>query len=91
MWRAIRAKLFAQKGEVAMAEQLARDSVALAAASDFYLAHADALMDLAEVLKIRERQAEAAVSITEAITLYEQKGNDLAAARAREQLAALPP
>jgi DNA-binding SARP family transcriptional activator len=89
MWRAIRAKLFAQKGEVAMAERLARESVALAGASDFYLAHADALMDLAEVLTLRERRGEAARSVSEAIALYEQKGNGLAAARARERLAGL--
>ena len=77
------------KDDLATAEQLARESVALAGASDFYLAHADALMDLAEVLAIRERPVEAAQCVSEAITLYERKGNGLAATGARERLAGL--
>jgi hypothetical protein len=39
-------------------------------------------MDLAEVMRLAERPAEAAASIAEALALYEAKGNLLASRRA---------
>ena len=53
IWRSIRAKTLARKGEHQAAEQLAREAVAFAEKSDFLLAHADALTDLAEVLELQ--------------------------------------
>jgi hypothetical protein len=57
--------------------------VAFAETSDFLLAHADALADLADVLELAGRSDEAARAIEDAIDVYERKGNLLAANRAR--------
>ena len=65
---------------------LAHEAVVLAQESDFLPAHADALADLAEVLRLAGREDEARAALEEAIVLYEQKGNLLASAAARASL-----
>jgi ATP/maltotriose-dependent transcriptional regulator MalT len=75
LWRSIRAKVLAHKGEFEAAEELARVAVTIAAQSDLYPAHADALMDLAHVLELRGELQAAALSIEEAIHFYTLKGN----------------
>ena len=52
LWRSTRAKTLAQRGEFEAAEQLGTEALAIASTSDFHQAHADALMDLAEVLAL---------------------------------------
>ena len=86
LWRSTRAKTLARRGLLARAESLARESVLLAAASDFYPAHADALMDLAEILRLSGDTQAADAAAEEAIHFYELKGNVLAASRVRSQL-----
>jgi tetratricopeptide (TPR) repeat protein len=86
LWRSTRAKVIARSGEFDAAERLAREAVEFAAESDFYLAHADALMDLAEVLELRGESDAAAVAIQEAMRFYELKGNLAATERARALL-----
>jgi DNA-binding SARP family transcriptional activator/tetratricopeptide (TPR) repeat protein len=86
LWRSIRAKVMARRGDHEAAEQLAHEAVALAADSDFQPAHADALLDLAEVHFLRGRSIDAANAIEEAIHLYELKGNHLMADHARTLL-----
>jgi hypothetical protein len=85
-WRSVRAKLLARRGEVTEAETLARDAVALADETDFTVLRADAFMDLAEVLRTAERGTESTRFVTAALELYEQKGNVVAAGRARRIL-----
>ena len=87
-WRAVRAKLLARRGDLPEAEALARGAVVLASETDFLVLHADALMDLAEVLRVagREGEGEAAPVIRQALELYEQKGNVVGAERARSLL-----
>ena len=82
-WRAVRAKLLARRGEIEPAEALAREAVALASETDFLVLHADALMDLAEVLRVAGREDEATPVVEQALELYEQKGNVVGAERAR--------
>ena len=89
LWRAIRAKVYARRGRFDEAERLARESVALAESSDFLIAHADALADLAEVLELAGRIDEVARELEDAIKQYELKGNSLAAATCRDRLDAL--
>ncbi|MGZ4385114.1 MAG: ATP-binding protein, partial [Gaiellaceae bacterium] len=89
LWRSIRAKVLARRGELEAAERLAAEAVSLAADSDFYPAHADAHMDLGEVLELAGKRAAAATSVGEALRLYELKGNALMAARARARLETL--
>ena len=86
-WRAVQAKLLAKRGDAAAAEALAREAVALAGETDFLVLHADALMDLAEVLRLTDRDSEAAPFVEQALELYEQKGHVVGAERARALLA----
>ena len=88
IWRSVRAKVIARRGDLETAERLAREAVAMAESSDFVTAHAEARMDLAEVLRLAGRDDDAAHAVEEAISLYELKGNVLAAERARSLLEA---
>ena len=87
-WRAVRAKLLARRGQVAEAEAMAREAVVLADKTDFTVLRADAFMDLAEVLRTAERETESTRFVALALELYEQKGNVVAAGRARRILGA---
>jgi predicted ATPase/DNA-binding SARP family transcriptional activator len=82
-WRAVRAKLLARQGDPEPAEALAREAVAIAAETDFLVLRGDALMDLAEVLRPAGRETDAVPLVEQALELYEQKGNVVAAERAR--------
>jgi DNA-binding SARP family transcriptional activator len=75
LWRSTRAKVLARRGEHGAAEQLARDAVAFASKSDFTLARAEALMDLAEVLELASARDAALEPLRQAIILCEEKGN----------------
>ena len=86
--RARATKLLAHGGGVEAAERLGREAVAFAAASDFLDAHGDALVDLAEVLRLAGRPQEAASPLRHALRLYEQKGNVASASKARALLGA---
>jgi hypothetical protein len=82
-WRTARAKPLANAGREAEAETLAREALGLVRTTDFLAAHADTAMDLAEVLCLQDRRAEASRYVEEALALYDQKGCRVAAARAR--------
>jgi len=83
LWRSVRAKILAGRGEATEAERLARESVALADRTDAPNLRARVRMDLAEVLLHSKRRAEAAAELDEAVRLFEEKGNTAAAGRAR--------
>ena len=87
--RAIGAKLLARGGDLDRAESLGREAVALVSASDFLGFHGDVLLDLAEVLELADRSAEAATAAEEAVRLHERKGNVVSAGRARTRAAEL--
>jgi tetratricopeptide (TPR) repeat protein len=80
-WRRVRAKLLARRGDFEEAERLGREATAIASATDFLPLRADAVADLAVVLRLAGRPEEAAAATREAIRLYEWKGNIAAAAR----------
>ena len=88
MWRSTRAKILARRGLLAEAEQLAGEAIAHASNSDFLPAHAQALMDLSEILGLAGDLEASAAALEEAVRFYELKGNVLAAARARSRLEA---
>ena len=73
-WGPVRSKLMARAGDHAGAEALAREVVAIAAGTDEIFDHADALMDLADVLRIIGKAEEAAATAQEALALLEKKG-----------------
>ncbi|HEY6771632.1 MAG TPA: hypothetical protein VI035_04170, partial [Solirubrobacterales bacterium] len=84
MWRGTRAKLLARRGDTD-AERLARESVELWLETDCLNMQADALVDLAETLRLLQRPDESMDVAIEAVRLYESKGN-LASATAVEAL-----
>jgi tetratricopeptide (TPR) repeat protein len=75
LWRATRAPIIARAGDLEGAETLARQAVELVQRTEAPLLQADALAELAEVLKIAERPAEARAAIEQALALYRSKGN----------------
>jgi DNA-binding SARP family transcriptional activator len=82
--RGVPARLLARRGRLEEAEELAREGVALAGECEFLVLHADVLLDLAEVLDLAGRAEDAAAAATEAVSLYERKGN-VASARSAER------
>jgi class 3 adenylate cyclase/tetratricopeptide (TPR) repeat protein len=81
IWRGVKAKILAHEGRAEAAEALAREAVDLVQATDLLLWRGDAMLDLAEVLRLSSRMYhEAARS---ALSEYEQKGNAVGSARAR--------
>jgi DNA-binding SARP family transcriptional activator/class 3 adenylate cyclase len=86
IWRGVEAKILAREGKPEEGEALAREGVALIEETDLLSHHGDAMLDLAEVLRTRERMDESDRAISTAVGLYEQKGNVAAAARARALL-----
>jgi predicted ATPase len=89
LWRGVRAQVLARRELVEEAEKLAREAVMRAESTDFINHRADALLDLSQVLEASLRQSEAAVAVSEALRLYEAKGNIVAAATTRLRLAKL--
>ncbi|MBA3366892.1 MAG: hypothetical protein H0U03_14100 [Actinobacteria bacterium] len=87
LWRQVRGKLLARRGELQEGERLVREAVALAEETDMLNAHADALLDLAEVLALAGQDARA--ELDRALALYERKGNLVMAERTRSRLAEL--
>ena len=83
----VRAKALARRGELAEADRLAREAVAMLAASDYLDAHASAVADLGEVLHLAGKLQESAAVSAEAIRMYEEKGNIAVASARRAALA----
>ncbi len=83
--RQVRGKVLARRGELQEGERLGREAVALAEETDMLNAHADALIDLAEVLALAGQDARA--ELEQALALYERKGNLVTAERTRSRLA----
>ena len=83
--------LSARRGDVDTGEALARDAVDLALRTDRVDTQTDALMDLAEVLRLGGRGGEAVPIVADALRRYELKEVHPAAARARALLEELAP
>lgn len=78
-WRRIRAKLLAAAGEFAAAADLAREAVQRIARCTSPNLHADALVDLAAVLRDGGREEEATSALEDAVRLYALKENVVSA------------
>jgi tetratricopeptide (TPR) repeat protein len=83
LWRRGRARALARLGQTDEAIGLARDAVDLADQTDSLNLRGDALLDRADVLRVRAREDEAARDVDAALALYERKGNLVMAERAR--------
>ncbi len=87
LWRCVGGKVLGQAGRAEEGEALVREALTLIMRTDDLNQQGDTLMDLAEVLALGDRQPEAAQVMGEAASLFDKKGNVVAAARARTQLA----
>ncbi len=88
-WRVARALVLAKKGEPDEAIALARDGVAVAAASEYAQFTAEARIAFADVLRIADRPDEAAHELEEALRIYERKEFELSSDAVRAKLAEL--
>ncbi len=89
LWRQVQARVEAQRGRLAQAEQLAREAVAVNDHTDHLNGQGDALWDLAEVLWVGGNLDEAEAALVQALERYEQKKNLAQAAQVKDRLAAL--
>jgi class 3 adenylate cyclase/tetratricopeptide (TPR) repeat protein len=80
-WRSIRAPMLARSGELTLAEELAREAVEMVMQTEAPNLKADAIAELAMVLHLCGRDAEARSSADTAIKLYADKGNTVSAGR----------
>jgi tetratricopeptide (TPR) repeat protein len=83
IWHGTHAKVLAHEGRCDEAEALAREAVAQIEETDLLSHRGDAMLDLADVLTMCGRSAEAERAVTAALALYERKGN--VAARERRE------
>jgi predicted ATPase len=89
LWRGVRGRLLARRGDITEAEALARAAVKLAVTTDFVNHRAEAFLDLSHVVEASGGVTEAVAATSEALRLYEAKGNVVAAGATRRRLAQL--
>ena len=89
LWRRVSALVLAHHGDVDAAQRLANEAVAHAQKTDSLQVQADALTDLAEVLRVAGNGKEAVAALRDALDLYEQKQIVPLVRRTRERLAEL--
>ncbi len=83
LWRSARAKIHARRGELAEAEALAREAVALADRTDMLNTQGDTLANLGEVLSLANRPDEAVSVLEQAASCFEKKGNSVSLEQVR--------
>jgi class 3 adenylate cyclase/tetratricopeptide (TPR) repeat protein len=88
-WRIARARVLAARGEPGEAEDLARDAVGIAEATDWLFDQGQALWALGDVLQAAGRPQEAREAFEQALDRFERKGDVMDATRMREALAGL--
>ena len=86
LWRSVRAKVLAKRGDRAQAEELAREAAELVEDTDFPELRAIAFLSLAEVLESAGASEEADQLVGQARETYERKGNVVAAKRMVHQV-----
>jgi class 3 adenylate cyclase/tetratricopeptide (TPR) repeat protein len=89
LWRQVRAKVLARRGEHAEAELLAREAVGIGEETHLLNGQGNANADLAEVLLLTGKPDEAAAALEQALKHYERKGNRVSTQRAQTRLAEL--
>ncbi len=87
LWRQVRAKVLARRGEHAEAQRLAREAIEIGEKTDMLEQKADALFDLGDVLELAGEDPRA--EFEQALERYERKGIVVMAERVRERLGSL--
>jgi len=90
-WRAVLGKVLAQRGEFDAGEALVRAAAKLIQKTDWLNARAGVETDLAEILGWAGRRAEALPHLQEALRLFKEKENQVAAKRVQARLTAIGP
>ena len=85
-WRGVRARVFARRGEIERAQQLAREAVAIADRTDFLVWRGEVLLDFAEVHRLAGDSASFVRAANDALRLFEAKGHLVLAERTRALL-----
>jgi ATP/maltotriose-dependent transcriptional regulator MalT len=88
-WRSLLAAIYAARGQTGDAPALATHADHLLRPTDLLPLRADVLIDLASALTARGETAKARRAAGHALALYTEKGNIIAAQRARNTCAAL--
>lgn len=86
IWRSVQAKVLAREGRAEEAQALAQEAVDLLEPTDLLSHRGDAMLDLADVLRIGECTGDSDRATRAGLAMYELKGNTVAAARARALL-----
>lgn len=89
LWRSARARILADSRAAAEGESFVREALALVEQTDDVNMHADTLVNLGVVLAAADRPEEAGTVLDEAVALYRDKGNVVAAEAARRRREAL--
>jgi Flp pilus assembly protein TadD len=88
-WRAVRARVLAQRGDFVEAERLAREGVEIVEQTDWYLHRGQAWAALGEALELAGSTDEACASYEQAVELFERKGSVPDAESMRRRIAKL--
>jgi tetratricopeptide (TPR) repeat protein len=86
LWRQVKAKVLARRGEHAEAERLAGEAVAICDGTEMLNAQGDVYADLGEVLVLAGKPDDAAAALEQAHERYERKGNIVSATRVQARL-----
>jgi thioredoxin-like negative regulator of GroEL len=89
LWRQVKAKVLALRGEWAEAERLAREALAVGEETDMLNAQGDAHADLAEVLTLAGKSDQARAALEQGLERFHRKGNLVMAGRMQARLAEL--
>jgi len=87
----VQGRILAGHEDLRGGERALREGVAIAQDTDVPNLQGDALMDLAAILRLAERPADAATAANRALDAYERKGNIVSARKARALLDELRP
>jgi class 3 adenylate cyclase/tetratricopeptide (TPR) repeat protein len=91
VWRQVKAKVLARRGNHAEAERIAREAITICDESEMLDLQGDAYADLGEVFLLAGKSDEATAALEQALERYERKENRVMAERTRDRLAALTP
>jgi tetratricopeptide (TPR) repeat protein len=91
VWRTVMAKARALQGNDVEAMEFASQAVDIAASTVDIELHADALSELADVLRLLGREHEEGPRLREALVLYERKGDIVLAAAVRARVSETAP
>ena len=89
VWRQARAMVLGRRGDLAEAERLAREAVAIGEGTQAPVWQADSYADLGDVLLCAHRNGEAVAALDQALVRYDRKGNIVMTDRTRVRLSQL--